>query len=530
VFEGGGAKGVAYVGALHAIEDRGLGVAAVAGASAGAITAVLVACGYSAARLEKEMASSLSHLAAQLPPRGNRSKLPWLKALFRVLGALRAHGRVLDTQALRAWLAGLLAERVASDLSIDGNAVTFSQLYGATGIELYVVAANVSRQRQVVFSHHTTPACQVIDAVLAACGIPGAFASGKLIVHESGRNSPERLHTIVDGGVWANYPTFVFKDASFRQFHGLGELKNPVIGFLLEETDQSILNPEFGLVRVGVEERDLYRMARFARWKGDPEHPRTEAILEGEQAVTCVHPVALASSAVFMVTLAAGFLLPMFAPLFRRPALLFALFGVSFLAYLVWHTVSPLTAEKELGADDSWPRNRLMRFVRSGLWAFEPGGVLLGFLPFVAILTITIIADKGPGEVFDLQEMLMRSSVSSIVAIMTFVGGFTMIAFAGVVGLVTILKRTLADWGWQLMRTYGAGPGAPPWAGAAGDDWVVRVPIPSELSTLSFDIHNHRIDDLDNPGQQIGFLGTLLRKTRDDCGRQLDLILGTSPK
>ena len=43
VFEGGGAKGVAYSGALQAMAERPCWVAAVAGASAGAITAALIA-------------------------------------------------------------------------------------------------------------------------------------------------------------------------------------------------------------------------------------------------------------------------------------------------------------------------------------------------------------------------------------------------------------------------------------------------------------------------------------------------------
>lgn len=45
VFEGGGAKGVLYVGALEAMAERNLWFSAVAGSSAGAITAALIASG-----------------------------------------------------------------------------------------------------------------------------------------------------------------------------------------------------------------------------------------------------------------------------------------------------------------------------------------------------------------------------------------------------------------------------------------------------------------------------------------------------
>lgn len=51
VFEGGGNLGTAYIGALMALEERGVWFKRVAGTSAGAITAALVAAGYTAEEL-----------------------------------------------------------------------------------------------------------------------------------------------------------------------------------------------------------------------------------------------------------------------------------------------------------------------------------------------------------------------------------------------------------------------------------------------------------------------------------------------
>ena len=50
VFEGGGVKGLAYVGAMEVLESEGIGekVRRVGGTSAGSINAVLFAAGYSA--------------------------------------------------------------------------------------------------------------------------------------------------------------------------------------------------------------------------------------------------------------------------------------------------------------------------------------------------------------------------------------------------------------------------------------------------------------------------------------------------
>src|SRR5688500_11251178 len=60
VFQGGGAKGVAYAGALRAVEERGLWFSQVAGSSAGAITAVLVAAGVHPDELDETTRAALA--------------------------------------------------------------------------------------------------------------------------------------------------------------------------------------------------------------------------------------------------------------------------------------------------------------------------------------------------------------------------------------------------------------------------------------------------------------------------------------
>ena len=51
VFEGGGAKGMVFVGAMEAFEGARLTYDRLVGSSAGAITAALLAAGYSAAEI-----------------------------------------------------------------------------------------------------------------------------------------------------------------------------------------------------------------------------------------------------------------------------------------------------------------------------------------------------------------------------------------------------------------------------------------------------------------------------------------------
>ena len=53
VFSGGGIKGFAYVGAIQALEEKGIKFERVAGTSAGAILATFIAAGFNAQELEK---------------------------------------------------------------------------------------------------------------------------------------------------------------------------------------------------------------------------------------------------------------------------------------------------------------------------------------------------------------------------------------------------------------------------------------------------------------------------------------------
>jgi NTE family protein len=94
VFEGGGTKGVLYVGALKALLTRKLWFASVAGSSAGAITAAMIAAGMHPDHMKQEMDRGL--VAMALPP-------AW-RGLRRVR---QGHG-FLDREKIRSWLRCLL--------------------------------------------------------------------------------------------------------------------------------------------------------------------------------------------------------------------------------------------------------------------------------------------------------------------------------------------------------------------------------------------------------------------------------------
>jgi predicted acylesterase/phospholipase RssA len=243
VFKGGGAKGVVYAGALWAVEERGIRFAAVAGSSAGAITATLIAAGMSYAEFTLRSLDGLKSIRHRII----WGFLPWVgKSLFSV-------------DRLEAWLEQQLQQRVASSSSDPQDApVTFRKLFGATGVELNVVAMDLARRQPVVFNHVTAPDCNVAKAVVASCAIPVAMPAGRVVIR--GSDGIERVHRIVDGGAWANYPAFVFRDPSFREFHGLGELPptRPTIGFVINDPSTGDLPEPETPVRMETRKRSPY--------------------------------------------------------------------------------------------------------------------------------------------------------------------------------------------------------------------------------------------------------------------------------
>jgi len=198
VFKGGGAKGIAYAGALQAVEERGLRFGAVAGTSAGAMTATLVAAGFSAADVATMVPKLLGTLSGRVS-----ALVSWVRLIVGFQDA-RYSNKGLGT-ALEA----LIHDRHGT----VAGPVTFRDL-SASGVTLYVVALDLATSTPVVFSVHTTPDVSVTSAVLASSAIPGAFPSVRAV----GRSALGPVtHRLVDGGAWANFPRFVFQDDSFRR-------------------------------------------------------------------------------------------------------------------------------------------------------------------------------------------------------------------------------------------------------------------------------------------------------------------------
>ena len=248
VFMGGGAKLIAYAGALRATHERGIWFGGVAGSSAGAIVASLIAAGLEPDELEAAIPAGFAKVKTSKAVRFGKAVAGTANSLF-------------ESRGLREWLDGKFVERVGHrDRS---GPVSFAELHRATGIELYVITMDLSTGLPVVFSRRTTPDVEVAGAVAASSAIPGAFPAGRAVFDADGHGAV--IHQLVDGASWANYPSFVFQDRSFRAWLAAEaqadrawtptelddwdrEMQRPVVGYLLGEADAPQQRTSIGFV------------------------------------------------------------------------------------------------------------------------------------------------------------------------------------------------------------------------------------------------------------------------------------------
>ncbi len=235
VFEGGGAKGIAFKGALLAMREHGYWFSSVAGASSGAITASLIAAGFTPEEIGNFSDEALAQVRTPIWPGISR---------------LEKEGGYFPKNHLRKWIKEKLCFQIRFLTNENIPNPNFLDLFRTTGLELNIVATCLSLKTLVIFSHNDTPMCSVADAVVASASIPFAFEDSVLEVtypNETTRKQEVWHNTIVDGGVWSNFPFFIYDDQNFRTYYEREEItSDSIIGFILDEErpyDQENSNP-----------------------------------------------------------------------------------------------------------------------------------------------------------------------------------------------------------------------------------------------------------------------------------------------
>jgi len=271
VFEGGGAKGLAFVGALQVFEQCGHIPRRVIGTSAGSILAVLVAAGYNAAEcmaaLNEHLPDGKSRFTSFLEtPRIdesaeiNNSLRYWLKTeldnpmipnliepvVDQMVADLVQKELVRHLISLVAWggwysgeaLLGYLREKLdAAGRNLGGT--TLLEFHDATGRDLSVVASDVTGKEMLVLNHRTAPDCPTIWAVRMSMSCP--FAWQEVIWHKEWgtyRGRDLTGHKVVDGGLLSNFPInlLVSEDDTIEEIMGRNSASENVIGLLLDDS------------------------------------------------------------------------------------------------------------------------------------------------------------------------------------------------------------------------------------------------------------------------------------------------------
>ena len=225
VFEGGGVKGIGLAGAYSALRERGIEPKRVAGTSAGAITAALVAAGYSAQELDEIL---LEVPFTRFKDEAWEDRLP---LVGHPLSVLLQRG-IYEGRFFHEWMRGLLEAKGDQDVrpARGPRGDDLKERY-----RLKVIVSDVTHRRLLVLPDDAAflgvepDDLEVAYAVRMSMSIPIFFEP---VMHANPRTGD--THLIVDGGMLSNFPVWLF-DAE------KGEPPRwPTFGMLLVEGDPKV--------------------------------------------------------------------------------------------------------------------------------------------------------------------------------------------------------------------------------------------------------------------------------------------------
>lgn len=272
VFEGGGAKGVAFAGALEVLYQGNHRLARLIGTSAGAITATLCAAGFTPAEMLAAVGERVDGKPRftrfmDVPARDSfdagrleRSLLLQMLESIDVPFIPEAIERRFDRALLHALLAnplyaqlfsfvecgGFFAGRAFLDwiqekLAFKGIAPndTLAVFHAKTGADLSLVVSDTTEMEMLVLNHRTAPDVPVAWAVRMSMSIP--FVWQEVIWKAEWGTYLGRSKTgnvIVDGGVLSNFPMRLVatSDESVRAIMGeAGPFEALNLGLMIDE-------------------------------------------------------------------------------------------------------------------------------------------------------------------------------------------------------------------------------------------------------------------------------------------------------
>jgi NTE family protein len=193
VFEGGGIKGIAFVGAACCLEEKGYSWERLAGSSAGAIIASMLAVGYTGAEI-KHIMVNLDYEKLASEQKG--FNIPLISKGFRLF---KENGMYEGTY-LDSWLENIFKAK---------GKTKFRDIYSGGESKLSIIASDITRKEMLILpqdlhKYSINPLdFEIWKAVRMSISIPFYFKPVKI-------EYKEKFSYIVDGGILSNFPVWIF--------------------------------------------------------------------------------------------------------------------------------------------------------------------------------------------------------------------------------------------------------------------------------------------------------------------------------
>lgn len=186
VFKGGGVLGIAYAGAIQALDDNKIleNIKGVAGTSAGSIVSCLLSLRYSPAEIKDIIANTNFK---DFEDHWDPLRIPTKYGLYKGDYFLN-------------WLKNLIKDKTGNEN------ITYAELAEQGYRDLKVFATDLNEYNVKEFSKDNTPGVIVAESVRASMSIPLFFSAWKFP-----NNNPDD-HIYVDGGTVYNFPIDAFEN------------------------------------------------------------------------------------------------------------------------------------------------------------------------------------------------------------------------------------------------------------------------------------------------------------------------------
>ena len=332
VFEGGGAKGMVFVGACEELFKREHTFDRLLGTSAGAITATLLAVGYTPQEMldvltENENGKSVfaGFMGSPRPFTDDEIQNGAIRKVlekiefkflfdslekklddkiasilgksdyFRHIFSLIERGGWFSADRFVTWMKDKLDSGSWNNKPRSFSNMTFAQLFATNGIELSVVASDTTDQKVLVLNHMTTPDCPVVWAVRMSMSIPLLWDE-VIWRSEWGEYLNREIagHAIVDGGLISNFPIELFISDAQEIIKLMGPKKdNPVLGMLIDEHLPVQATVSKGIfIDINVKPNELATVQRLQRLADTATGAHDKMVIEEYQHLVARLPAA----------------------------------------------------------------------------------------------------------------------------------------------------------------------------------------------------------------------------------------------